>query len=177
MESKQSESKQSESKPTQASISTEIDQQIQALIDGAPNDGKTPAAVEAIAPALKLIAGQLKHTEYYILQNLAQQWVMSTISNRTQPKKTKTVIHAFPTLQDVALGPYSLRDPQLMAVPLPVTHILFQLAAMAKVDSLIFFEVPGNARVATEITRDNFQALLQMHLKNQQQPVPPTDIA
>jgi hypothetical protein len=176
MEAKQPQPPMNTDSVNSESVNLEIDQQIQALIDGAPDDGKTAAAVEAIAPALKLIAGQLKHTQYYVLQNLTGQWVMTTISNRNQPKKTKTVIYAFPTLKDVSLSPYSLRDPQLLAIPLPVTHILFQLAAMAKVDSLIFFEVPGNGRVATEITRENFQALLQMHLKQQQQN-PPTDIA
>jgi hypothetical protein len=153
-----------------------IDQQIQALINEAPQDGTTPAAVEAIAPALKLIASQLKHEQYYILQTLEQQWVMNSLSNRTQPEVIKNVIYAFPTLEDVSGGPVSLKDPQIIALPIPVIHILFQMVAMKKVDSIIFFEIPGNAKVATEVTRPDLQNLVQLHLKKLQQNsnLPPT---
>jgi hypothetical protein len=155
----------------------DIDQQIQALIDDAPQDGRTPAAVEAIAPILKLIAAQLKHPQYFVLQNLQQQWVVTTLSQRSQPSAPKNVIYAFPSLKDVSSGPQSLKDPEILAIPLPVTHILFQLIAMQTVDSLIFFEVPGDARTATEVTRQNFQDLIKLQLQNAQGVSIPPDIA
>lgn len=154
----------------------DIDQQIQALIQDAPQDGATPAAVEAIAPILKLVAAQLKHLQYYVLQNLDQQWVVNTLTNRNQPDVSKHVVYAFPTLKDANLGPVSLKDPQLMAIPLPVTHILFQMLAMRSVDSIVFYEVPGNARSATEITRQTFQELIQFQLNQSVQP-PPSNLA
>jgi len=41
-----------------------LDKEIQLLIDNAPEDGVTPHVV-AIAPVLKLLAGQLRHSSLY----------------------------------------------------------------------------------------------------------------
>lgn len=154
----------------------DLDSQIQDLIQQAPQDGVVPGAVEAIAPALKFIAGQLKHPQYYVLQTLEQGWVMTTLSHRTQPNAEKNIIYGYPTLKDALSGAFS-RDPQIIALPIPVTHILFQMVAMTQVDSVIFFETPGNLNQATEVTRDNLQSLIQMHLQQSQEGVVPTDIA
>lgn len=143
----------------------DIDQQIQVLIDHAPQDGTTPQAIEAIAPVLRSIAGQLRHLQYYVLQTLDQGWVTTTLTNRTQPQVEKNVIYAYPTLQDVAAGSNSRQDPQLIALPVPVTHILFQMAAMGSVDSTVFFEAPGNLTAGTEVYRQDLQSLIQAHLQ------------
>jgi hypothetical protein len=50
-----------------------VDEQIQLLIDNAPRMVLHPV-VAAIAPGLKLLAGQFRHSQY-ILQNLDQDWV------------------------------------------------------------------------------------------------------
>ncbi|MBD2461112.1 hypothetical protein H6G89_08660 [Oscillatoria sp. FACHB-1407] len=152
----------------------DIQQQIKTLIDNAPQDGTTPAAIEAIAPALKLIAEQLKHPEYYILQTLEQNWVMTTLSHRTQPDVSKNVIYAFPTLKDATAAPYA-KDPQVISIPVPVIHILFQMVAMQTVDSIVFFENSGNTSAGTEVTRQDLQNLIQVHLQKMQgtQSVPP----
>lgn len=156
----------------------DLDQQIQTLIDNAPQDGTTHAAVEAIAPAFKLIAAQLKHPQYYVLQNLEQQWVMTTLNHREDPALSKTVIYAYPTLKDVASNPSPINDPQILALPVPVIHILFQMLAMKTVDSAVFFEVPGNSRIATEVTRQNLQSIVQLHLQKMKgDPTIPSDIA
>lgn len=146
----------------------DLDRQLQVLVEQAPQDGKTPAAVEAIAPALKALAQQLKHKEYFILQTLDYNWVMTTLSNRGEPDVSKNVIYAFPTIKDVSRGPHSLKDPQLVALPTPVTHILFQLLAINGVDSLVFFEVPGNPNAGTEVLRQDLQNLVQLYLKQTQ---------
>src|SRR5919202_479487 len=112
----------------------DLDQQIQVLIDNAPQDGVTPKVVEAIAPVLKLLAGSLQHSHYYILQTLDQGWVLTTLSNRAQPQFEKNVVYAFPTLKD-AKAFQSVPDPQVIALPIPVTHIVFQMFAMDTVDS------------------------------------------
>jgi hypothetical protein len=155
----------------------DIDQQIQALIDDAPQDGRTPAAIEAIAPVLKGIAAQLKHPQYYVLQNLQQQWVVTTLNHLNQAGVNKQVIYAFPSLKDVSSDAQSLKDPDILAIPVPVTHILFQLIAMQTVDSLVFFEVPGNASTALEVTRQNFQDLIKLQLQGTQKASIPPDIA
>ncbi|MBD2020077.1 hypothetical protein H6F43_07740 [Leptolyngbya sp. FACHB-36] len=155
-----------------------LDDQIRDLIGNAPQDGTTPALVETIAPVLKQLAGQLRHSQYYIAQTLDQEWVMTTLENRTQPDLSKTVIYAFPSLKDVAASPYPMQDPQLIALPIPVTHILFQLLAMETIDSVIFFEAPGSTEVGTEIQRQDMNHLVQTYFQQQSAPssVPP-DIA
>ncbi len=67
----------------------DLDEQIQTLIQNAPQDGTTPALVEAIAPILKQLAGQLRHSQYYIPQTLNQEWAITTLENRTQPSVEK----------------------------------------------------------------------------------------
>lgn len=157
-----------------------LDMQIQTLIDEAPQDGVTPRVVAAIAPGLKLLAENLAHLEYYILQTLEQDWIVTTLSSRDDSGIEKRVIYAFPTLQDVAAGYGSDVDPQAIASAMPVTHILFQLAALEGVDSIIFFETSGNLSQGIEIRRKDIQHLIQVQL---QQPssntstVLPPDIA
>lgn len=156
----------------------DLDQQIQSLIQNAPAEANIAAAVRAIAPALQEVARQLRHLQYYILQNLEEQWVMTTLSHRTQPDVVQTVIHAFPTLKDAFSGPYTNRDPQLMAVPMPVIHILFQMVAMPTLDSIIFFEIPGDHSTGIEVCRQDIQRLIQQSLQPTQVPrVIPPDLA
>ena len=143
----------------------DLNSQIQTLVKEAPNDGVTSDAVIAIAPALKAIASQLKHPQYYILQTLDQSWVMTSLSQRTQPEVRKNIIYAFPTLKDVEAGPHPVKDPQIMALPIPVTHILFQMLAMKPIDSIIFFDIPGNLNQGIEIRQEEVKKLVQIHLK------------
>lgn len=160
----------------------DLDQQIQVLIDDAPQDGVTPKLVDAIAPVLKLLAGSLQHFEYYILQAPDQGWLMTTLSNRAQPEIEKNVVYAFPTFID-AVAFQQLPDPQVTPITVPVIHILFQMFAMDTVDSTVFFDIPGNLATGKEVQREDLQNLLQTHLQ-QIQLVPkdsrgslPTDIA
>lgn len=146
----------------------DLDTQVQTLIEEAPKDGVTSDAVSAIAPTLKTIAAQLKHSQYYILQTLEQGWVMTTLSSRTEPENRKNIVYAFPTLKDVAAGPHSIKDPQVMALPVPVIHIIFQMLALKPIDSIIFFETPGNLSQGIEVRRQDVQALVQVQLKQAQ---------
>lgn len=139
-----------------------LDRQIQSLIDDAPDDGITPRIVKAIAPGLKQLATKLRHQQYYIVQSLDGDWVVTTISDHQKLKIEQRVIYAFPTLQDI---PKNTADSQLIAVPIPVTHILFQLLALETVDSIIFLEIPGDANTGYEIKRADMQKLVQVQLK------------
>ena len=142
-----------------------LDEQIQALIQNSPQDGSTPQVVEAITPALKLLAQQLQHLQYYILQNLSQNWVLTTLSHRSQSELEKRVIYAFPTLEDASS---SISEDNVLAVPIPVVHILFQMIAIEPLDSLVFFEKPGNLTNATEVKREDVQKLIGMYLRQYQ---------
>jgi hypothetical protein len=152
--------------------------QIQLLIDNAPDDGITPQLIAAIAPALSAIAQKLRYPQYYILQSLKEDWVLTTLSNQTNPKLEKRVIYAFPTLQDVSLISSAGLDPQLIATAIPVINILFQLVALEPVDSIIFFETPGTTTNAIEVPRTDLQNLVQQKLQqNKSQRSIPPDIA
>lgn len=145
----------------------DLEQQIQALIKNAPQDGTTPNLVRAIAPVLILLASQLRHPEYYLLQTLEREWVLTTLSNRAQPDVEKNVIYAFATLKDAA-DFQSVSDPQIIAMPLPITHILFQMLALDNVNSVVFFDTPGNLATGTEVRRDDLQHLVQTQLRQLQ---------
>jgi hypothetical protein len=156
----------------------DLDTQVQLLIENAPHDVITPQLVAAIAPVLKAIAHQLSHPQYYILQNLDSEWVLTTLSNRANRKLAKRVVYAFPTLQDATLTANAGVDTQLRATAIPVTHILFQLIALEPVDSIVFFETPGTTNNAVEVQRTDLQNQMQKHLQKKRSPkqVPP-DIA
>ncbi|ARV62314.1 hypothetical protein BZZ01_30110 [Nostocales cyanobacterium HT-58-2] len=143
----------------------DLQAQIQLLIDNAPQDGVSPQLVTAIAPALSAIAQKLRHSQYYILQNMEEGWVLTTLSNRANPQLEKRVIYAFPTIQDVPARSSAGLDPRLIAAPMPVTHILFQLVAMEPVDSIVFFETPGTNTDSIEVRRVDLQNLIQQQLQ------------
>ncbi len=155
----------------------DLDTQISELTQGASGSTVTADAVEAIAPTLKAIAGQLQHKQYYILQNLEQGWVMTTLSSRNQPDVKKNIVYAYPSLNEAATGPVSVKDPQVMAIPIPVIHILFQMLAMKPVDSVIFFEKPGQGGQGVEVRRQDVEALIQTQLRSKQGGVVPPNLA
>ncbi|MEG4047158.1 hypothetical protein [Microcoleus sp. Pol17_C1] len=153
----------------------DLDQQIQALIEKAPPDGSTPQILKAITPALVLIAQQLQHLEYSILQAVDQSWAIVVLSNLKQPGREKRVIYAWNNLKDASQAAAAGGD-RLRPVLLPVTHILFQMIALEGLDSIVFFESPGNQEVGTEIPREQVQSLINVYLQ-QYRSAPPPDIA
>lgn len=153
----------------------DLDQQIQALIEKAPRDGSTPQILQAIAPALVLIAQQLQHLEYSILQAVDQSWAIVVLSNLKEPGREKKVIYAWTSLKDASQAAAAAGD-RLRPVLLPVTHILFQMIAFEGLDSIVFFESPGNQEVGTEIPREQVQNLINVYLQQYRSAAPP-DIA
>ncbi len=149
-----------------------LDEQISILISDAPSDGSTPQLVEAIAPALKQLATQLRHPQYYILQGLNQGWLTTTLSNRAQPGLEKNVIYAFPTLKDAKDSISVPGSPEIIVTMVLVTHILFQFLALEQVDSLVFFETPGQITAGTEVRRQDLQNLIQSQLQQLLSPPP-----
>ncbi|MBW4612066.1 MAG: hypothetical protein KME21_02055 [Desmonostoc vinosum HA7617-LM4] len=156
----------------------DLEAQIQLLIDNAPDDGVTPQLVAAIAPTLGAIAQELRYSQYYILQSVKEDWVLTTLSNRANPELEKRVIYAFPTIQDISLISSAGLDPQLIAIAVPVINILFQLVVLEPVDSIIFLETPGTTTNAFEVRRTDLQNLIQQQLQQNRphRPIPP-DIA
>jgi hypothetical protein len=154
------------------------EQQIQMLIEQAPQYGANHTDVQTIAPALLTIASRLKHPQYFILQTLEHNWLMTTLTHRTQPNLSKNVVYAFSTLKDAAASPQAPNDPQVVALPTPIIQILFQMLAMKPVDSIVFFETPGNLHSGTEISRQNLQDGIRLYVQQQKQSSKlPPDIA
>ncbi|MFM9265717.1 hypothetical protein [Tychonema sp. BBK16] len=141
----------------------DLDLQIRSLIDKAPADGSTPQILEAIAPALKLLAEQLEHLEYYILQNVDQSWSIAVLSNLKQRRQEKRVIYAWTTLKDASQSVAT--GDRILPVSIPVTHILFQMLALEGIDSIVFFDTPGNLEAGTEVRREQVQNLINVYLQ------------
>jgi len=156
----------------------DLKKQIQLLIDNAPNDGITPQLVTAIAPVISAIAQRLRYPQYYILQNLEKDWILTTLSNRANPGLEKRVIYAYPTLQDVPLSFNAGLDPQVIAAPILLADILFQLVALEPVDSIVFFETLGMSTNPVEIKRTELQHLiLELLQQKHSRTLIPPDIA
>ncbi len=163
-------------------LEQKLEQQMQALIDNAPQDGETPMIMQAIAPVLKHFATRLQRSQYYILQSYDQSWLVTTLSNRSQPELEKNVIYGFPTLKDshnFQIHP----DLQILTLAVPVLHILFQMFAMTMVDSVVFFETPGDMIHGTEVSRPDLESAIQRQLQQigniykNSPPNPPPNIA
>jgi hypothetical protein len=155
----------------------DLDTQIADLIQGATGSAVTADAIEVIAPTLKAIANQLKHPHYYILQTLEQGWVMTTLSSRNQPDVKKNIVYAYPSLKEAGAGPVSVKDPQVMALPIPVTHILFQMLAMQPVHSVVFLEGSGQTGQGVEVRRQDIESLIQAQLKQAREGNLPPNLA
>jgi hypothetical protein len=149
-----------------------LDQQIQALVQNAPQDGTTPNVVRAIAPGLKMIAQQLQHLQYYILQTSDEGWVLTTLSNLKQPGLEKRVIYAYPSSEDAILANSTNNSTATGTTKLPVISILFQMVAIPKLDSIIFFETPGQFESGTEVKKEEIQNLIRSYLQQYQKNQP-----
>lgn len=152
-----------------------IDQQIQQLIEQAPQYGATMEEIELVAPIFQVFANRLQHSQYYVLQNLEQNWVLTTLQHRTQAQLTKNVVYAYPSLEAVKTGVATL-DPDIMALPVPVVQLLFQLLAMDPVDSMIFLD-DNQPNSGAEVSRQDLRQAIAEHVQWIQQRSIPTDIA
>jgi hypothetical protein len=129
----------------------DLTQQLQILIDDAPKYGLSTVVIQqAIAPVLEILGQRLGHTEYYILQNLSDQWVVHTISQQDSNEASKQVIYAFSSLQDAASF-QGKQNPDILAAP--------------SIDSMVFFTQPDDLNTAIELKRSDLQSLIQQQLK------------
>ena len=146
----------------------DIDRQLRELEKKAPKDGTTPRIMTAISPVLRAFAERLHRTGYYILQSPDRRWQLTTLSNRMNPNLEKRVVYAFPTLEDARAFASQQGEREAIAPLVPTTHILFQAFAFKDtLDSLIFFEEPGNSVRGTEIHQQDLQNSVRSQLQRQ----------
>jgi len=153
-----------------------IDQQLQELIDGAPPEADLKEAIKTVSPVIRTIAKQLQHQEYYILQSVSKQWLQATVAHKDTPTQPKRVIYAYPSLAAAAGDKLAKSNPGLMALPVPVARLLFQLPSINPVDSLIFLETDSRDQ-AIEVRRTDLKILFQSQLTQNMPPQIPPDIA
>ena len=148
-----------------------LEQQLEIIINDAANYGVPTIVVEkAIAPVIELFAAQLKHLEYYVLQNLAEDWVLTTITN-PQLEQEKQVIYAFVSVRDAATFQSKI-NPDLIAMPIPVVQLLFRLFSLQQVDSIIFLEDSHNLDRGVEVKRELLLQLIQQLIEQLTQTPP-----
>jgi hypothetical protein len=157
-----------------------LDEQIQALIDGAP-DVESRMSVMAIAPILQQVAATLPHLEYYICQSPQGEWAITTLRHRQQPNLEIKVIYAFTKIQDISgvdrealnLG---------VAVKIPIVQLLFDLLACPEIDRIVFFNdsqhLVGTAalkqHLGQEISRQDLENSIVMALQQRATPTQQT---
>ena len=154
----------------------DIEHQIQALIEGAPPEANIKQAIQAVSPVIRTVAQQLQHLEYYILQSVNNQWLQATVARKDNPAQPKRVIYAYPSLAAAAGDKLAKSNPDLMALPVPLARLLFQLPSIEPVDSLIFLETERRDR-AIEVRRQDIKNMFQAHLTQNMKPQVPPNIA
>jgi hypothetical protein len=146
-------------------------QQIQALIEGAP-DPESRSSVMAIAPILQQVAANLPQTEYYICQSHRGEWAITSLRHRQQPNLEINVIYAFTRIQDLNSFTQGESVAEL-AVKMPVIQLLFDLLAFPEIDRIVFLNDSQNLNLGREILR---QELEEAIVKDLQQPTPPSSL-
>lgn len=140
-----------------------LQKQLQSLLKEAPKHGVSSVVMEkAINPVLIAFAKQLKHPKYYLLSNLKENWLLTTLSNK-ETKQEKTVIYAFSHPEDT-INFHKNYNQNLKPIAIPVTHLLFQLFALKQIDSIIFMETSGNLEKGIEIYQTELQENIQKQL-------------
>lgn len=142
-----------------------LKEQVQVLYKEAPRHGvPTPIMEKAVVPVLLLFANQLQHATYFVFQTRDRSWLTATLSHKDDSSLEKTVVYAFAHRKD-ATSFQGIANPNIGISSIPATHLLFQLFAMNRVDSIIFMETSGNLEQGKEIERKVLQTIIQQQIR------------
>jgi hypothetical protein len=140
----------------------DVQAQVQALIDEAPDDLSTQEGIQVVADVLGQVASSLGHPQYYVLQNFQQQWQVTTLQHRNQTELQKTVLYAYGHLADATrMG----QSAELIAAPIQIVPLLFQFFSFTEVDSLLFVDEANQPDKLRELKRQDLQTLVQSYLE------------
>jgi hypothetical protein len=132
-----------------------LDQQVQSLINGAP-DAQSRISVMEIAPILQQVAATLPQSTYYICQSQSGESVITTLRHHRQPDLEIKVIYAFRQTEDIAgfdHGSLANESP----VEVPVIQLLFYLLAFPEVDRIVFLNNSQNLDLGKEVSRQSLE--------------------
>ena len=151
-----------------------LDEQVQKLIDGAP-DVESRMSVMAIAPTLQQVAATLPQTTYYICQSQQGESVITTLRHNRQPNLEIKVIYAFTKTEDiVGFDGGSLATQS--AVEVPVIQLLFYLLAFPEIDRIVFLNNSQNLDIGKEISRQSLEDSIEQKLQQAPKSQLPPDI-
>jgi hypothetical protein len=124
--------------------------QLQEIANSSSEFNISPIVVEkAIAPVFVKFAKPL-HNVYYVWQSKSndqekEKLLITILENRVNPKLTKKVIYAFPTIA-IAVNFLKVDSRTTDIVEVPVTHLFFYTLGTPpeKLESIIFVKKIGN---------------------------------
>ena len=140
----------------------DLTSQIKALVDDAPTDDGTKQLVENVAIALaQWVKVNLKHSHYYLIQDVSGAWIKSALVHRTQSVGEKTAIFIFSSPEDVAKEMDSLQDIQVSQEKIPIIELLFRFWTLNLSDSLVVKEGDSTTRMMREIIRSDLDTAIR----------------
>ena len=127
-------------------LATELNIQVNALIQDAPNDRTTTQSVVTLAPLLaKFALTRLNQAYYYLIQDPDGALLRETFIHPTQftaeTTGEKTIVFAFSTLEEAALNRDSGLNADGLVVRTPTLEILFRFWALSWCDAVVFLDV------------------------------------
>jgi hypothetical protein len=145
-----------------------LKEQLQEITNGSSEFNISPIVIErAIVPVLVKFAKPLQNV-YYAWQNKSDneeeqgELIITVLENRANPKLTKKVIYAFPSI--AIAGKFLAVDPHTTdIVEIPVAHLLFHTLATPaeQLDSIIFVKKTGNNLQFQEVNCDEIKKSVQ----------------
>lgn len=144
-----------------------LDRQVALLVESTP-DEETASAVSLIASVLKAIAQNLKHTVYFVIQDIEGGWLLTPLSNHDNPELEKITIYAYCDRTPANIDRLKLNDDNLECGEYNVIDMLFRLIGMKQVDSIVFFDRATDTQHGIEIGRTDIEALCEKQIKRAQ---------
>ncbi|PZU96165.1 MAG: hypothetical protein DCE90_10505 [Pseudanabaena sp.] len=144
-----------------------LDHQVSLLVQSTP-DQETASAVSLIASVLKAIAQKLKHTEYFVIQDIEGGWLLTPLSNHENPELEKVTIYAYCDSTPANIDRLKLNDENLECAQYNVIEMLFRLIGMKQVDSIVFFDRLTDTQRGIEIGRTDIEELCEKQIKRAQ---------
>lgn len=144
-----------------------LDRQVALLVQSTP-DQETASAVSLIASVLKAIAQNLKHVNYFVIQDLEGGWLLTPLSNHDNPELEKTTIYAYCDRTAANIDRLKLNDENLECAEYSVIDMLFRLIGMKQVDSIVFFDRATDTQRGIEVIRTDIESLCEKQIKRAQ---------